>query len=197
MAEKAKENFIKKATLLYGSNYDYRNIEYIDFYTPINVVCKKHGVFTITPRSHLRGNGCTKCQTKKFDLFVSKAIQKFNGKYKYELFTDYDFKSDNKIKIICPVHGEFFQTTYGHIRGNGCPKCSYEKESEKVCLGYYEFTKRCNKIHNNKYSYELVEYKNNRNKVEIICPVHGSFYQYPHDHLNGCGCPKCKGRKAK
>ena len=46
-------------------------------------------------------------------------------------------------------------------------------------------------------SFELVEYKNNRNKVEIICPVHGSFYQYPHDHLNGCGCPKCKGRKAK
>lgn len=194
MAERAKENFIKKAKMLYGDHYWYESIDYIDLYTPINVVCRKHGLFKITPRSHLKGNACSKCQFKKFDLFVSKAIPKFNGKYKYELFSDYDFKPNRKVKITCPIHGDFFQTTYNHVRGNGCPKCSYEEESEKASLGYYEFTKRCDKVHNKKYSYSLVEYKNNRSKVEIICPIHGSFFQSPHDHLNGCGCPKCKGR---
>lgn len=192
MLNRAKENFIKKAKELHGENYHYENIDYKDFYTPISILCKKHGTFIITPRSHLRGNGCTKCQTKKFDLFFSKAIEKFQNKYKYEIFTDHEFNPNKKIKITCPTHGDFYQTTYNHIRGNGCPRCSYDLESEKVCLGYYEFTKRCNAIHKNKYSYKKVEYKNNRSKVEIICPIHGSFFQNPHDHLNGCGCPKCK-----
>lgn len=194
MAEKAKENFIKKATKLFNNNYDYQNIVYEDFYTKIDVVCKKHGVFSITPRSHLRGNGCPKCQSKRFDLFASKANEKFDNKYSYEFFSDYDFNPNKKIEIKCPFHGKFYQTTYNHLRGNGCPKCSYDLESAKACLGYFEFVKRCNEIHGNKYSYDKVEYRNNRVKVEIICPIHGSFMQNPHDHLNGCGCPKCKGR---
>ena len=26
----------------------------------------------------------------------------------------------------------------------------------------------------------------------IICPKHGEFWQTPHSHLKGSGCPKCK-----
>ena len=192
MSELAKTNFIKKAYNIYGNQYNYSNIEYIDFYTKINIECKKHGVFAVTPRSHLKGNGCPKCQTKKFDLFLKKATQKFGNKYTYKAFVDFDFKPNGKINIKCPYHGIFKQSTYNHIRGNGCPQCSYENESSKVSMGYYEFTKRSNCIHNMKYNYELVEYINNRTKVMIICPIHGVFEQTPHDHLNGCGCPKCK-----
>ena len=27
--------------------------------------------------------------------------------------------------------------------------------------------------------------------VEVICPIHGSFYVTPNNHLKDCGCPKC------
>jgi len=27
--------------------------------------------------------------------------------------------------------------------------------------------------------------------MSIICPKHGNFWQTPHDHLSGHGCPKC------
>ena len=27
------------------------------------------------------------------------------------------------MKIICPIHGEFEQVIYAHLRGEGCPKC--------------------------------------------------------------------------
>lgn len=50
-------------------------------------------------------------------------------------------------------------------------------------------------IHNNKYDYSKVEYKNSHFKVIIICKIHGEFLQKPHTHLNGQGCNICGGSK--
>ena len=52
-----------------------------------------------------------------------------------------------------------------------------------------------NKIHNNKYDYSKSKYINNRTKLEIICPVHGSFWQEPCNHIKGHGCPYCTNNK--
>jgi Zn finger protein HypA/HybF involved in hydrogenase expression len=60
-------------------------------------------------------------------------------------------------------------------------------------LNNNEFIKRSNLSHENKYDYSLVEYKNNRTKVEIICPEHGVFKQIPDSHMKGFGCSKCSG----
>lgn len=54
-----------------------------------------------------------------------------------------------------------------------------------------EFIEEAKLIHNNKYDYSLVEYKNNKTKVKIICKKHGLFEQRPNDHLKGCGCKSC------
>ena len=45
--------------------------------------------------------------------------------------------------------------------------------------------------HGDKYDYSKVNYTRMRDKVEIICHKHGSFFQEPHSHLKGYGCPKC------
>lgn len=42
-----------------------------------------------------------------------------------------------------------------------------------------DFVNKSNTIHNNFYDYSLVEYKNNKLKVKIICPIHGTFEQTP------------------
>ena len=55
-----------------------------------------------------------------------------------------------------------------------------------------EFIKRAKEIHGDMYDYSLVEYKNNKTKVKIICPVHGTFEQTPNNHLR-YGCNKCGG----
>lgn len=31
--------------------------------------------------------------------------------------------------------------------------------------------------HNNKYDYSLMKYRTNRDKIKIICPIHGIFEQ--------------------
>jgi hypothetical protein len=57
-----------------------------------------------------------------------------------------------------------------------------------------EFIRRSILINNDYYDYSLVVYINNKRKVKIICKIHGMFEQSPHDHLIGCGCPKCGGK---
>jgi hypothetical protein len=57
------------------------------------------------------------------------------------------------------------------------------------------FINESNIKHKNFYDYSLVQYKNNRTDVKIICPIHGSFDQRPSNHLKGHGCPDCSGTK--
>lgn len=53
------------------------------------------------------------------------------------------------------------------------------------------FIKRAKEIHGDKYDYSLVDYKNAKTRVEIICPLHGKFTQIPYNHLGGKGCKEC------
>jgi Zn finger protein HypA/HybF involved in hydrogenase expression len=94
--------------------------------------------------------------------------------------------SNKKVIIICPKHGEFKQEANSHLRGSGCPVCSGNSK-----LNSDIFTERSNLIHNNKYDYSLVEYKNAFSKVIIMCKYHGEFKQTPNNHLNNHGCPLC------
>jgi len=53
--------FIKKSIKLYGNKYDYTNVEYINNYTKVKILCKLHGVFLQTPNDHLGGHSCSLC----------------------------------------------------------------------------------------------------------------------------------------
>lgn len=61
-----------------------------------------------------------------------------------------------------------------------------------------EFIKKATSVHGNKYDYSLVEYKNSKTNVKIICPIHGVFEQTPDKHINAKqGCPTCAGNIKK
>lgn len=121
--------------------------------------------------------------------FIAKAKAVHGNKYDYSK-TEY-INSRTKVTIICPEHGSFEQIANDHLNGSGCSKCGYVKVAEKRSKGVNNFVKEAKKVHGDKYSYEKVKYVNNKIVVEIICPNHGSFFQEPTHHLNGCGCPKC------
>jgi ssDNA-binding Zn-finger/Zn-ribbon topoisomerase 1 len=100
-------------------------------------------------------------------------------------------KSTVKVCIICPEHGEFYQTPHEHLRGRGCPKCGVISRSKNRTNNTNKFLEKAFLVHGDKYDYSNVNYINNITKVEIKCPIHGLFYQTPHAHLQGYGCPKC------
>lgn len=100
-------------------------------------------------------------------------------------------KTTEKVCIICPEHGEFWQEPHVHMRGQGCPKCGIEKRSKMRVLTTESFIEKARGVHGDKYDYSKTVYRNTKEKVCIICPEHGEFYQEPHNHLQGMGCPKC------
>ena len=55
------------------------------------------------------------------------------------------------------------------------------------------FIKKSNEIHNNKYDYTNIIWKNVGVKVSIKCNEHGNFEQTPSNHLMGKGCSYCSG----
>ena len=126
---------------------------------------------------------------KTTEEFIQDAYCKHGDKYNYKLV---DYKnSSTKVKIICPIHGIFEQRANNHLGGRGCFKCGYISSSKLQRKSKNDFIKKSNKIHDNKYDYSLIDYKNSSTKVKIVCPVHGTFEQTPNHHLRGQGCKKC------
>lgn len=127
--------------------------------------------------------------------FIEKANQVHKGFYDY---SKVEYKaSRSKVTIVCPIHGDFDQTPNSHIMGCGCPLCAVEANATSKRKTQESFIEESNKIHNNKYNYSLVEYKNNNTKVKIICNEHGVFEQAPKDHIRGVGCPICSHISSK
>ena len=122
------------------------------------------------------------------ERFITKAKEKHGNKYDYSKVNYVN--AHTKVCIICPIHGEFWQTPNTHLNGRGCPKCSSNKK-----MTTEEFIGRAKKIHGDKYDYSKVNYVNAHTKVCIICPIHGEFLITPSNHLRERGCPKCKTRK--
>lgn len=116
--------------------------------------------------------------------FIAKASEIHNNKYQYNKV---EYKNSKlKVTITCPIHGDFEQVAGAHLRGQGCPKCyGLNKTNE-------EFIKEASLEHGNKYDYSKVNYTTNQEKVCIICPEHGPFWQTPNNHISKHrGCPKC------
>ena len=122
-------------------------------------------------------------------IFIKKFKKVHGNKYDYSKVEYINAKT--KVCIICPIHGEFWQTPSDHIQGKGCRKCGYEKLASLTKIKLIDFIKRAKEIHGDKYDYSKVEYKNNKTKICIICPIHGEFLQNPYNHIIGQGCPKC------
>ena len=124
--------------------------------------------------------------------FIIKAKEIHGNKYDY---TKVNYLTTmEKVCIICPEHGEFWQSPNAHLHGKGCAKCGMKKCINATKSTKEKFVKKAKDTHGNKYDYSKVEYVNNKTKVCIICPIHGEFWQTPYDHTKGCGCPKCKGK---
>ena len=123
--------------------------------------------------------------------FIEKAINIQGDKYDYSK-VEY-VNSNTKVLIICPEHGEFWQTPCNHLKGHGCPKCGKILQNKLETKTTENFISESRQVHGNKYDYSKTVYNGALQKVLIICPEHGEFWQIANSHLSGCGCKKCKG----
>lgn len=204
------EEFIKKSNIAHNFKYNYDKSIYINKQTKVIVICPEHGDFEVTPGAHyILKSGCPECakisrsktKSKGLEKFIKQANLKWNSFYNYSK-VNY-INNYTKVEIICPIHGSFFKDPRSHIdpqRYGGCQSCSKERLSKIISKVQQQkpkgtnreaFIDYCNGIHNNKYSYDKMNYVNMMTPIEIICPIHGTFTQHPINHYQGKGCPEC------
>lgn len=214
-----KEKFLKRAVEKFGDKFDYSLVEYVNMRTMVDIICPIHGEFNTTPNAFLQSyNGCKKCgkivrdtkNTSNKDEFVSKAISKFGNKFDYSLVKY--INSYTNVEIICKEHGSFFQRPDNHINSKSiCPTCSRENVSNqkrlikkskpikkslatKKCERHFkEYVDKCNLKFKNRFDYSNAKYINNRSELEIICKLHGKFFQKANYHYKSRygGCVNC------
>jgi hypothetical protein len=121
---------------------------------------------------------------------IQRAHQIHGNKYDYSKSV---YKNAfTKICVVCPYHGEFYIRPNNHINGKqGCKKCGIKQRFQNNPKSIENFILDCKKVHGDKYNYSKSIYTNNHTKIEIVCFIHGSFFQTPNAHLNGQGCPLC------
>ena len=186
-----RKKFIEKAIKKHGDKYDYSQVVYENSQAKVCIICPEHGEFWQAPAAHVRGNGCPVCSKlnknkelrKTTDEFIYESIKVHGIKYNYSK-TNY-INAKTKVCITCEEHGDFWMLPFGHLNGQGCPKCVGKHMDTDL------FIEKAKLTHRDKYDYSKVVYENSQAKVCIICPEHGEFWQAPAKHLYGRGCPKC------
>ena len=122
----------KSSIITNNSNISFKDLEneLKNTQSKITYICSEHGEGSRKALYLYEGRGCSKCAYKTAKVkktfttteFISKSQQHHGDKYDYSL-SIYTAARD-KIKIICPYHGEFEQTAVEHMtNGHGCKKC--------------------------------------------------------------------------
>jgi very-short-patch-repair endonuclease len=133
--------FLFKSKELHGDKYDYSLIESIKGNSDkVEIICKEHGVFSQRVSNHINlGDGCPKCSGVgkwNTELLISEFKNVHNNTFDYSYV-----KFENvgkKVKIICKDHGLFEQNIHKHLKGQGCPECSYNSKGEEYVKMYLD-----------------------------------------------------------
>lgn len=171
----SREDFIKKAKEVHGDKYLYDSVKYVNNNTKITVICPIHGEWETLPRSITSGVGCPECAIERRTSFLTNTKEEFIEKAQALHGNKLDYTkviykgSRKKVKITCPIHGEFEQTPVSHLNTKyGCPECGFaemfsKKESQQE-KDLFEFVYSI-------YNKEIIQHKkfceNDKYKYEV------------------------------
>jgi hypothetical protein len=60
-SRKSQESFLREVREVHGNLYEYTNVIYKKLSTPVEIICKHHGIFLQKPSDHIKGHGCHTC----------------------------------------------------------------------------------------------------------------------------------------
>lgn len=184
VAEWHQKNDLSPSDVTYGSNsriaWKCSACGHAWTATVKNRVGRKSGCPICAKRAKSLPRGRWKDSGKRQQRFIDKATAVHDREYDYSRVDYVDGKT--KVEIICHKHGPFMQISADHARGRGCDLCTR--------VGADEFVQRAIEVHGSRYDYSQVNYRGVMEKVQIVCPDHGAFWQKPVSHWS-YGCPAC------
>jgi len=210
--ESRVRSYINKGKNKYEDQYDYSKIEedFIDRNSEVKIICKDHGEFTVKMLYHLSNEGTSGCKDcGHWDLSA-----KINSRYTEERFSNeikemglYDVVLSSftglksTCKLLCPIHGEFERIARTMLQGGKCPDCDKEAKRKRMSRTKEQFIVESKGLYDDLFSYDKLEYKNDKTEVELYCNKHSKyFFVTPHFHLNEysySGCRECDSELSK
>lgn len=208
-----KPSFVAKAQSIFGDFYDYSDFDYVSAKTKSTIHCPHHGSFQQNPDKHVSCKyPCPSC-LNEHRSFIKKGItpkktrdplsaeaylSRFQDKHghEYELdLSSYISRSQGTITLFCKTHGETTYKPEALLSSKyACRHCALEKRNATKTKTYDALLDDLFSIYNDLYSYPESNrdtYINRRSRIEIVCPLHGSFYKMAQKHLSGQGCAEC------
>lgn len=215
------DEFINRCKDKHNNYYDYSMVDSNNFSLKkrIEIICPKHGQYSLVAVNHMNGSKCRRCtldspltdKQKKYreklktgehsrlgsDEWVKRIKLNENDNLTIDIQPDAVLTGRSIITYTCNKHPQLGKkniTINEFVTHKfNCKYCSAEHVSKVNSPGLENFIKKATSVHGGYYDYSAItEYKNGRNKVEIICPIHGSFFQCAANHINNKhGCPKC------
>lgn len=184
------KNFFESNIKNFNENIKIISETYVNSRTPIDCECKICGFkFSRTWDSLKNIKTCPNCKelenkNKKYSIIESEFYKLENNMDIVNIFSK---NNRTCLELKCKICDNEWVQKWVYIKnGIGCAKCANNKT-----LTLQEFIEKSSIVHNHKYDYSLVNYKGNKEKVIIICPIHGEFEQLAGGHLSGKGCIKC------
>lgn len=129
-----QQDFLDKAKQKHNDIYDYSQVVYVDYTTPVWLGCRRcRKWFTQQPLVHLRGSGCGPCSGNvklSTSEFVEKCVRSYGDMYDYSRTEYIDARTE--VTIGCKECNAWFTRT-GDEHGNlhrGCPTCLNKTEKK-------------------------------------------------------------------
>lgn len=209
--KKPIELLIKQSQEIFGDTILFDKVIYKNGSTSVIFICRAHGDFEQTPEKHLEGHiGCKKCLGKKYEnLFTINLFNKFRNKI---ILTGNYKNLETSALFNCCNHGEFTMKPENLLESTfGCPKCyqdSIIRKPKEIKIPFNKeldlqkrednFLERSLIKNKSLVTYYFVKYLGKEIPVELLCNrCYNIFWQKPHDHLKGTGCPLCSKGKSE
>lgn len=125
--------------------------------------------------------------------FITEAKVIHGDKYNYDLVNYVN--NATHVDIQCNKCSKLFSITpMLHLnRKVGCPFCNPRRSNVKITKEV--FLEKADKVHNSKFTYLDLDFKDVRDKVKWKCNTCGNIHsQIVYSHLRGAGCPVCNNK---
>ena len=176
------------------------------YITAICGVCKKE--FIISKAAFSKTKPCKSCQKRLRGKrnFLEKAKLKFGTKFDLTKAESEYVDYTTPVTIKCNKHNYEYKIKPVHFVGNaypnaphkgGCPKCASDASKKWLNKPISHYLAHLNsKFPDIKVSELPIDTSSNLNKIELICPIHGTFTKTLADLVKlhpetSCLCPKC------
>lgn len=179
---KKQEDFISECKIVHSDKYDYSLVNYLGTDNKVEIICKKHGIFTQKASKHLYNQGCPICRESKLEKKIRLLLMENNIDFKQQYGSKSDefylngqkldfYLPDYKIAIECQGEQHFSPVDFGN-------------------KGVDYSTKQHNKIKQyDQKKYNLCENKDIKiiyfcNKVNYRKNYIGDLFHEPYDIIN-------------